>query len=594
VIPARHGVGGQHAGAVSAEGASPRKSKYTPIARIPLIRLGPIESDMLRPVTSSVAPDSRVARASDRSLVLGFLTAFTVCMLSYLPSIDHSLLHWDDDRIVAGDPFLTHVGWAGLVDFFSQPRNEAYQPLHRLSYWLDVPWFGLAPRALHVTNVLLWSLAAGVWYLVFRRNRLGWAASLVGTFVFALHPSQVEAVVWVTGRKDCLASLFVALSCLAFCREKRGWSALAYGCAALSKTSSLPLPLVFVCCELQRGRPLWPAVRAQLITLASMVALGLLLVSLWSSHELVRPSPLNRALLSAATLGHYVKTALLPAHPAPLYPIWYAPADIPAGVWLGLVALALAFVLVRGDRALRFCVLAFLCMLLPVLNLVPLYFQLADRYLSLPLVALGLGMAVLVERTLAKVQLQGSTTARVTAFVLAAWPVLLLVVNLRYQRAWADDVSLWTEGTRVQPRAFYAWLQLGHAERNAGAFAEAVDAYEHAIETQPTLSLGHTALFYAVTQHEVADPARVKTLVGRYQAGLQRPELLDSLAEELIGLDARNSTALVLQRLFDSGALTPAQKKALLVSSRASGKPWVARAIESALRGDHPASAKLR
>lgn len=555
---------------------------------------------MLRAVTQSAGPDPMAPRTLHRSHALGFVAVFVTCVLSYLPSLDHHLLNWDDDRIVLGDPFLTRIRWDGVVDFFAQPRNEAYQPLHRLSYWLDVPWFGFEPRALHATNVLLWSLASGIWYLVFRRNRLGLLASLVGTLWFALHPCQVEAVVWVTGRKDCLASLFVALSCFAFCRGRRVWAALAYLCAALSKTTSLPLPLVFVCWELTQGRSWWSAVRAQLVSLVTMLGLGVLLVSLWSSHGLVRPSPLNRALLSSATLGHYVSTALWPAHPAPLHAIWYTPGDIPASVWLGLLALSFAFAAWRRDPTMRFCLLAFGCMLLPVLNLVPLYFQLADRYLSLPLVALGLGVAVLSERFLVQARARASTMAntsrmpRIGVLLLTTWCVLLLVVNLRYQRAWANDIALWSEGTRVQPGAFYAWLQLGHAQRNAGAYPLAVEAYQHAVDIKPDLNLGHAALFQVVAQHEISDPAHAEAVIKRYLLALSRPALLDALAEELIQMDARNSAALVLARLFDSGVLTPPQKQALLATARASGTSWVARAIELVLRGEKLPSADLR
>jgi tetratricopeptide (TPR) repeat protein len=223
-----------------------------------------------------------------------------------------------------------------------------------------------------------------------------------------------------------------------------------------------------------------------------------------------------------------------------------------------------------------------------VLNVVPLYFQSADRYLSLPLVALAFGLARLVD----------AARLRVPANLLRAGCLLCLaalcVANVRYQSVWVDDVALWREATRNEPRAFYAWLQLGHALRDRGDYPGSMYAYESAVGTQPTLALGRSALFYAVALHELGDAARAAGLVARYQAALTRVDQLDLLARELITSDARNSAALVIQRILELGELTPAQLQALLTSARASNTPWVAKAIEVAIQGGQPATAALR
>jgi hypothetical protein len=516
---------------------------------------------------------------SRRNRSFGALAAFAVTALVYAPSLGNGLLHWDDDRIVAADPFLKTISWAGLVDFFTQIRSEAYQPLHRMSYWLDVPWFGLAPRALHATNILLWALAAAVWFLVLSRGGRSIAAAALGAALVALHPVQVEAVSWVTGRKDALALLFVGLSCLAFLARRYRLASVAYVCAVLGKTTSLPLPLVFLAFErVVRKTRLRDAVRTQLVSLGTMVALCTLLVFIWQTHEMVRPSPIARPLLVAATLGHYVRTALVPWPLSPLYPIWYSLADIPWTAWLGLVALAAAAFALRKHVTYAFSLLAFALLLAPVSNLIPLYFQLADRYLSLPLAALSLGLAHAFD----------ASRSRVARGALVAVVVVFALLNVRYQRAWADDLTLFETATAAQPRAFYAWIKLGHARRDAGDYAGSIHAYERAIEVQPGLELGHDTLFFAVVQHEA--PSEAERLLGVFQATAKQPQLLDTLASELVARDARNAAALVFHRMIAWNILDAPSRAAMIEAARAGSRPWVARAIVA----EHPASDDLR
>jgi hypothetical protein len=510
---------------------------------------------------------------------------FVLTALAYAGSLRNHLLSWDDDRIIAGDPFLTRVSWAGLVDFFTTVRNEAYQPLHRLSYWLDVPWCGLEAGALHATNVLLWSLGASVCYLLLRQGALTQIAAGLATLWFALHPAQVEAVSWLTGRKDCLALLLGASSLLLFLRSRRVLSVLLYVGAVLSKTSCLPLPLVLLMLEVGRGKPVRKALLAQLPVLLVMLVLGALVVSVWSTHEMVRPLTMNPLLLVLATLGDYFRLAFYPAPLSALHPIWTSAEDIGAGPWLGLVAFVGSLLLAWkvGSRRWLFALLAFALMLLPVLNIVPLYFQRNDRYLSLPLLALAFGLGHTVHALALRMRRVIPCTG------LAAWTAALLALNVPYQSAWANDVTLWTWATSREPRAFYAWLKLGHAERDRGEYERAMEAYDAAISARPLLVLGHAALFDLVVRHEVSDPAEGERLSAKFQRCFSRPEEFNALARELIDRDARHSTVLVLKQLLSRPDLSEESKRASIARARASSHPWVAQAMTIALSADHPA-----
>jgi hypothetical protein len=137
--------------------------------------------------------------------------------------------------------FTTTV-WAG-----SGMETYLYRPLVVLSYAANHAVSELAPWSYHLVNVLL---AALISLLVFRLGlawRLGVAASGVGALLFAVHPTHVEVVANVAGRKDLLAGLFLLGMVLAHGRalgeggDRRNgaaWMALGtalYGLAMLSK-----------------------------------------------------------------------------------------------------------------------------------------------------------------------------------------------------------------------------------------------------------------------------------------------------------------------------------------------------------------------
>src|SRR5205814_9491408 len=68
------------------------------------------------------------------------------------------------------------------------------------------------PSLFHTTNVIVHAVSAlFVWLILRRLTGQNWVAS-AGAILFALHPVQVEAVVWVSGLKDVLAGGVVLIA----------------------------------------------------------------------------------------------------------------------------------------------------------------------------------------------------------------------------------------------------------------------------------------------------------------------------------------------------------------------------------------------
>ena len=85
-------------------------------------------------------------------------------------------------------------------------------PLTRLSFLMDSSIYGINPKGFHITNLLLHSLnSVLVFYFLYVMTEEKWKSFLVA-ILFAIHPQHVEAVVWISERKEVLAAFFGLLA----------------------------------------------------------------------------------------------------------------------------------------------------------------------------------------------------------------------------------------------------------------------------------------------------------------------------------------------------------------------------------------------
>jgi hypothetical protein len=137
----------------------------------------------------------------------------------------------------------------GLRDaaaYFQQGFFEYYRPIAFLSHAVDWHLWGENPAGFHATSLLLHALNT---LLVFGLGRRlgGPLAGGAAAVLFALQPSNSEAVVWISARFDLMATFWLLLALHALIRPGPGWYAAgvaAFGLALLSKESALALPLI--------------------------------------------------------------------------------------------------------------------------------------------------------------------------------------------------------------------------------------------------------------------------------------------------------------------------------------------------------------
>src|SRR5438132_3821270 len=293
------------------------------------------------------------------------------------------------------------------------------------------------------------------------------------------------------------------------------WLSVAlFGCALLSKSMAVSLPVVLLILEAYPLRRLggslgWSSASARQVyvekipfVLLAAAASALALLAQLSSRAMVSVahlSALERLAVSAYGLGFYLWKTVVPLNLSPLYnlPQTVNPAATPfiasyAGV-LAVTAIALA--LRRRWPGLPAAWLAYVVVLLPVLGIAQNGPQIAaDRYTYLA----TLGWAILAGAGLMSCwrRSTSSTTGAPATWGLAGIAtgvvIALGVLTWNQVQVWHDSERLWTHAVAVDPNSSSTQNNLGRELGRQGKLAEAIDHFQQALRLDPDFALAHS------------------------------------------------------------------------------------------------------
>jgi tetratricopeptide (TPR) repeat protein len=139
-----------------------------------------------------------------------------LAILLYWNSLGNQFVNMDDLDLIVRNKYIKALNLQNIQAIFTPGVVGSYQPIRTLSYAIDYHIWKLNPIGYHLTNIGCHALNTFLVYVivyVLGSNVL--MACLTATF-FALHPVQVEAVTWLSGRRDVLSVAFALLSLYCF------------------------------------------------------------------------------------------------------------------------------------------------------------------------------------------------------------------------------------------------------------------------------------------------------------------------------------------------------------------------------------------
>ncbi len=490
----------------------------------------PVRTDVATPRRRDDANIDGPARG--RKKVVWFsLLIIAFSFVAYSNSLTNGYAY-DDPAIIVKNPTIRSI--SNVVSSL-----HSYRPVRWFTFALDYRLWKLDPFGYHLTNVFLHSVCG---LLVFGVARL-LIKDLVGAFIvsllFCTHPVTTEAVGNISNRNELLGTMFSLSAFYFYTRKNETWLFMLavfplHILALMSKEAiAVSLPLCFIAYDFYFNRtadgkmPVSRILPGFAFLTITVVAVGLAVVKglpigrhirevflFLSENTFLDASPV---LISINIwIRAMAKGLLLTIYPKGLsadYPIPHVPSLVDAsfiGSLVVLVVFVLAIVFVaKRSRVASFGLLWMFIFLLPVTNIVPVtkHFM-ADRYLYAPSIGFCLALGLLITAVYRyRVKLvEYKAQKRSVLVLLAVLLTIFTVADLRRNRDWQSDYTIWPKTASQHPDSPLARVNVGVVLQVEGKYTDAIKEYEKAIAIYEGYNLS-----FSGSDREKREPSMITT-----------------------------------------------------------------------------------
>jgi len=397
------------------------------------------------------------------------LLCIVATALLYAGDLHLGFFRVDDQQYVVSNPWIQGITRKHLTQILFNPYYLNYSPLHLLSYALDYAVGGLNGYAFHLSNNLWAGVVGGFVYLVALAITQERRTAMVAALLFVVHPVHVEAIAWISSRKDLVAAAFVLPCVLAYLKyRQRGaiaWyiaSLLLFLFALVGKLSVAAFPAVLVILDLVlEKRSLRQSIinKIPFLVLAALVALAVQHAQPSTGLQFdlaMHAKAFVQSWWLLTGLGNYVIYRVPPTPGGTLSQL------VGLAILLGLFVLPL--LLRKSYPVATVSIYWILFNYLPT-QVLPFSYPVTDRYLLLP----SAGAVILIAWLLIKAadQLPRWKVATATTLVVAV-NFIWLTQTLGYLSEWRDPRSVWFAATRKSGDV-HLYYELGWEYREKAA-----------------------------------------------------------------------------------------------------------------------------
>jgi tetratricopeptide (TPR) repeat protein len=463
-----------------------------------------------------------------RTFLLSLLLA-TVTVATYYQVHHHPFSDLDDAPYLVDNANLHHGLTLTTIWWSCRALNMAnWIPLSWMTYAVEYSYFGAEPAGYHVVNLLLHALNVVLVFWVLKRATGYTARSFMVAALFALHPMNVEPVVWIAELKTLLSMVFFLLALGAYrwyASEPRpdryALVFVLFGLGLAAKSQVITLPAVLLLWDywpLQRMFPPslsapsdkqeknYPAASLGWLTLEKLPLLFLCFVdaalTVYTQKSVrlgLMPSLSLRFKNAVYSYWLYLVRAFWPSSMAP-----ESPQLGRFVAWWQIVSILLLFgaitalvVAARRHRYLPVGWFWFLGTLLPMIGLLqPGQQGMADRFVY----QAYLGVFIVVCWGAAEsARLRHISAARLAGAGALALLALTLV-TYRQIGYWNDNPTLWLHAARVVKHHWVAEENVGMYLIKQGKVVEAMEHYYTANAINPDDAVSNLTIgFYEQT-----------------------------------------------------------------------------------------------
>ncbi len=434
---------------------------------------------------------------------------------------------YDDGRQIVRNPLIQDnalIGKALSSDVWAFKGDGTYtasnywRPTFTTFHILNFRLFGLEPFGWHFLNLLFHAGICALIFLLLRRWDLSAGLAFAVALVFAVHPTRVESVAWISGSPDLLfGAAFLGSLWFAdkWASEKSGSlnlliALVLYALALGAKeVAMLCFPVYFLIFSYRQNSMNETKAKSKdeqtkierktsvfNPTLAFAVLAAAYFFIRWAVLGRISQSAEDAAGLYSAVLSvpsvfvFYLKQIIFPITIGTNYPLRAVETidlfNFILPLIISILAIVLFYLLARRSFVQKVGFALFFLPLLPTLNISAFVPEqiVHDRYLYLPLLGFLLMLFPYIEEILRKKMPEKVEIGLIILGVLASLP--LAVQTFIHNQHWKNELALWEHNVKIDPSSSYSYMLYGTALTQTGKYAEAVDAFNKSFDSRPT------------------------------------------------------------------------------------------------------------
>jgi hypothetical protein len=314
--------------------------------------------------------------------------------------------------------------WSNLKTVFAQPFPAVtyepipfYRPIITLANFVNFHLYGKITFGYHLVNLGFHTLNVILLYLLIFILFKSELLSLFTALFFAVHPIHTNSVVWISGRTDLIACFFVLLSVIFFIKRKDhtgalrvllfAGSILGYLFSLFSKEIALALPLFlfiwdYITEENSLKKKILPYIPFVIVAIAYIILRVSVFGNLGTGKSYTSANLFQRFLTIFPIYFYYLKKFILPVYLNFSPRVLTITSIFSLKFWGALiffaVVLALGLSLRKIAKEVSFGIFWILAILVPVLNLVPLYASVKEWWAYVPSIGFCLILGKLAEK----------------------------------------------------------------------------------------------------------------------------------------------------------------------------------------------------
>jgi protein O-mannosyl-transferase len=431
-----------------------------------------------------------------------------VCsVIVFFPILNSGFFCWDD-KSVALSPVFRHMTFAGILHSFFSFHVGLYHPLTSLSFMLDYYSGNGSAFPFHLTNLILHTGNTLLLFVLLIRLTGNLRISFITALLFAVHPVHVEAVAWITSRKDLLFTFFALLSLIfyaGYSEKKKNvinyiLVLLSLVFALLSKIQAVSLPFVFLVMDHFSGKKFNARLFIEKVPfLLFCIFFGWLNILAQKDYGYLgygyHFSLPERAFLLACSVSQYFLKVIFPYPLSVFYPFPFRPGEpVPVISFAGPVIVTLAIIAAflfrrKINKMIIFGLLFFLVNILVVAFITfNRDFVMADRYLYLSSAGILLVIGVIADDLIRR-----HRNYRVLVLVfIVCYTGILSWSTVRRNFLWRNPVELFENALSFYDDSDIILNTLASQEIEDGNYENAISHLDKAV----MISAGYSEAFY--------------------------------------------------------------------------------------------------